>query len=152
MTPSADPAPPSSDAPPSSHASATPGSLRRPDEIGLARLVRRLRTIVRLWRLYWLRLEIRFVPSEAQRLFALTIVIGVLCGLAAVAFHFAIRKAEGLLIENAMSAHRSTWMAWTILTPMLGAMGCGALLQYVVPEARGSGIPRCGRPVAAAVM
>ncbi|HEY2407480.1 MAG TPA: chloride channel protein, partial [Polyangiaceae bacterium] len=34
------------------------------------------------------------------------------------------------------------WMLWTILVPTLGGLACGALLQYVVPNARGSGIPQ----------
>ena len=108
--------------------------------VGAAR--RRLKTFVRLWRLYWLRLELRIVPTEAQRLFALTMVIGVSCGLAAVAFHLAIDVAEHNLIDRAMAATGNSWMFWTILTPTLGGVVCGALLEYVVPEARGSGIPQ----------
>lgn len=33
-------------------------------------------------------------------------------------------------------------MVWTILVPTLGGIVCGALLYYVVPDARGSGIPQ----------
>ena len=64
----------------------------------------RLRVALRLRGLYLLRAEIRFVPTEAQRLFALTMVIGVWCGLAAVAFHLAITLASRALIEHAMAA------------------------------------------------
>lgn len=137
--PSADSEPPSAGPPSSSLKAAGRGFL---DVHPLRALFRRTRTVLRLWRLYWLRLQLRLVPSEAQRLFALTIVIGVLCGLAAVAFHFAIRIAEGLLIENAMTAPGVSWIPLTIVTPMLGALACGVLLQYVVPNARGSGIPQ----------
>jgi CIC family chloride channel protein len=105
-------------------------------------LARRLRIVLRLRRLYLLRLELRFVPSEAQRLFALTVAIGVLCGLAAVAFHLTIRFFEGLLIEPALSAPGRSWLGWTLAVPVLGGLLCGALLQYVVPNARGSGIPQ----------
>ena len=49
-----------------------------------------------------LRLFLRLAPSERQRVFVLTLVIGALCGLAAVAFHLAIQAAEGALIERAM--------------------------------------------------
>ena len=105
-------------------------------------LWRRLRLAVRLRGLYLLRAEIRFAPTEAQRLFVLTIVIGVVCGLAAVAFHVSIALASKALIDQAMSAPGQTWIGWTLVTPTLGAVGCGVLLQYVVPNARGSGIPQ----------
>jgi CIC family chloride channel protein len=85
---------------------------------------------------------VRLAPSESQRLFLLTIVIGGLCGLVAVAFHLAIAHAERLLIDSAMSAPGRSWMFWTVATPVLGGLLCGALLQYVIPTARGSGIPQ----------
>jgi CIC family chloride channel protein len=105
-------------------------------------IARRLRILLRLRRLYLLRFELRFVPTEAQRLFALTVAIGVLCGLAAVAFHLTIHFFEHHLIERAMSASGRSWLGWTIAVPVLGGLACGALLQYVVPNARGSGIPQ----------
>jgi CIC family chloride channel protein len=110
---------------------------------------RRLKALVRLWRprlrranVAALRLFLRALPSEQRRVFALTILIGVLCGLAAVAFHLSIRYAEGQLINRAMTAQGHSWVWWTILTPTLGGLFSGALLQYVVPDARGSGIPQ----------
>ena len=84
----------------------------------------------------------RLLPSESQHLFALTIVVGVVCGLVAVAFHLCIRGAESLLIDRALHAQGDTWMAWTILTPTLGGLVAGAILTWVVPGARGSGIPQ----------
>ena len=104
--------------------------------------VLRARAALRLWRLYRLRAELRFVPTETQRLFALTIVIGAFSGLAAVAFHVAIRFAEHQMIDRAMAAPGKWWLFWTLATPALGGLICGALLQYVVPQARGSGIPQ----------
>jgi CIC family chloride channel protein len=105
-------------------------------------LWRRLRVAMRLRGLYLLRAEIRFAPTEAQRLFFLTIVIGIVCGLTAVAFHVTITLASHVLIDRAMSAPGRTWIGWTLVTPTLGAILCGVLLQYVVPNARGSGIPQ----------
>ncbi|MGD0525562.1 MAG: chloride channel protein [Polyangiaceae bacterium] len=105
-------------------------------------LWQRVRRAVRLRSLYLLRAEIRFAPTEAQRLFFLTIVIGVVCGLAAVAFHETITLASHALIDQAMSAPGKTWIPWTLVTPTVGALLCGVLLQYVVPNARGSGIPQ----------
>jgi chloride channel protein, CIC family len=109
---------------------------------------RRLKVLMRLWRprvrranVAALRLFLRALPSERRRVFALTMLAGVLCGLAAVAFHLSIRYAEGQLIDRAMTAGRA-WVFWTLLTPTLGGLVSGALLQYVVPDARGSGIPQ----------
>jgi CIC family chloride channel protein len=101
-----------------------------------------VRVALRLRGLYLLRAEIRFAPTEAQRLFFLTIMIGIVCGLAAVAFHVSITLASHVLIDQAMSAPGRTWIGWTLATPTLGALACGVLLQYVVPNARGSGIPQ----------
>ncbi|HVU05905.1 MAG TPA: chloride channel protein [Polyangiaceae bacterium] len=109
---------------------------------GWSRVARRLRVLLRLRKLYLLRAEIRFAPTEAQRLLALTVVIGISCGFAAVAFHLLIRLLEHRLIEPAMAAPGRAWMAWTVATPLAGSLACGALLQYVVPNARGSGIPQ----------
>jgi CIC family chloride channel protein len=105
-------------------------------------LRRRLGSLLRLRKLYLLRAEIRFAPTEAQRLLGLTIVIGISCGVAAVGFHLLIRFTESHLIDVAMAAPGRSWIAWTLLTPFAGALACGALLQYVVPNARGSGIPQ----------
>jgi CIC family chloride channel protein len=106
------------------------------------KIARRVRAVLRLRKLYLLRAEINFAPSESQRLLALTVAVGIACGLAAVAFHLAIRTLESKLIDPAMDAGGWSWMVWTIATPTLGAMACGALLQYVFPNARGSGIPQ----------
>lgn len=111
----------------------------------ILRLRARLRLLRPRWRranLAALRFFLRVLPSERQRVFALTIVIGVLCGLAAVAFHLAIRATEQQLIGRAMSAPGQTWIWWTVLTPLLGGLLSGLLLQYVMPDARGSGIPQ----------
>lgn len=82
------------------------------------------------------------LPSEAQHLFALTLVVGVVCGLLAVAFHLAIRGAEALLIERAQHAEGAWGAAAMVLLPALGGLVAGALLTWVVPGARGSGIPQ----------
>jgi chloride channel protein, CIC family len=84
----------------------------------------------------------RHLVSEGRHLFALTLLVGVVCGLVAVAFHLAIRAAESLLIERAMHAPGSTWMVWTVVSPTLGGLLGGAALTYIVPGARGSGIPQ----------
>ena len=66
------------------------GRPRRERSSFATRVSKQARRALRLWRLYLLRLEIRLAPTEPQRLFLLTVAIGGLCGLAAVAFHFSI--------------------------------------------------------------
>ncbi len=95
---------------------------------------------VRGYRL-WLETKARFTPTEQQRLFGLTIVIGGICGLVAVAFHQSIRGVEALTIDRAYASSGDTWIAWVILVPTFGALISGVLLYYV-PGARGSGVPQ----------
>jgi CIC family chloride channel protein len=101
-----------------------------------------LRSRIPLLRLYALRAELRFAPTESQRLFILTVIIGIMCGFAAVGFHFAIAAGESLLIGPAMAASGRSWMLWGSLSPALGGLVSGILLKFVVPGARGSGIPQ----------
>jgi CIC family chloride channel protein len=103
---------------------------------------RLLRSRWRAFKLKVLRFFLRFVPKESQRVFILTLVVGAVCGLAAVAFHLAIIKTEDLLINAALAAPGYKWVWLTILTPTLGGLLSGVLLAYVVPGARGSGIPQ----------
>jgi CIC family chloride channel protein len=84
----------------------------------------------------------RRVPGERQRLLALTIVSGGLCGLAAVAFHVSVGWLEALWIEPATHAPGHAWIWWTILAPALGGAAAGLGLVYLVPAAAGSGIPQ----------
>jgi chloride channel protein, CIC family len=107
----------------------------------LPSLVARLRRLLRLRRLYFLRAELRWAPTQSQRLFALTVIIGVVCGLAAVAFHVSLRVASQLMIERALTAPGYTWIAATLIVPTVGAVLSGILLAYA-PNARGSGIPQ----------
>jgi CIC family chloride channel protein len=85
---------------------------------------------------------LRFAPSEPQRLFALTLVIGAVCGLAAVGFHLSIRGLENAGIEALSTDRPPGWMAWVVVLPVAGGVISGLLLRYVVPAARGSGIPQ----------
>jgi len=73
---------------------------------------------------------------------ALTIAVGIACGLVAVAFHEAIGFAENLLILPVVRDRPSGWIARTLALPTIGGLGAGAVLTYVIPAARGSGIPQ----------
>jgi len=89
--------------------------------------------------LAWL---MRRMPSERQRLLAVTIVAGGLCGLAAVAFHLSILGLETLFINRANSAPGYNWIWLTILCPTVGGAVAGLGLTYLAPAAAGSGIPQ----------
>ncbi|MGF1448683.1 MAG: chloride channel protein [Opitutales bacterium] len=93
----------------------------------------------RLWRNVpdWLRLHL----TDSQRFFLLCIVCGVLCGLAAVSFHLSITGLFKVVQAFAGSMGESKW-AVLILAPALGGLIVGLLLQYVAPNAAGSGIPQ----------
>lgn len=82
------------------------------------------------------------LSNERQRLFAVTILAGGLCGLAAVAFHLTIGALEKLLIDRANAGHGYTWIVWTILSPALGGLIVGVGLTFWAPGATGSGIPQ----------
>lgn len=108
----------------------------RPSPIERARGLRR--TIDR-----WLLVAIdRATPSEQNRLFGLTLVVGAACGLAAVAFHLAIRLAERAMLANALELRGPASLVAVVLTPALGALVAGIVLQRYAPDARGSGIPQ----------
>jgi CIC family chloride channel protein len=85
---------------------------------------------------------LRRMPTERQRMLAVTILAGALCGLAAVAFHISIMLLEALLINRANAASGYRWIAWTILCPTLGGLVAGVGLTYFAPAAAGSGIPQ----------
>ncbi len=82
------------------------------------------------------------MPNERQRLLAITIVAGGLCGLSAVAFHISCAHLYTFLIDRATGSRGHAWIWWTILTPALGGLVVGLGLTYWVPAAAGSGIPQ----------
>jgi H+/Cl- antiporter ClcA len=68
---------------------------------------------------------LRRMPSERQRLLAVTILAGGLCGLAAVAFHLSIMGLEALFIDRANTASGHSWIWWTIVSPAIGGLVAG---------------------------
>lgn len=114
---------------------ASPSSTREPR-------LRRLSALFLKWRAFALRAELRIAPTEPQRLFVLTLLIGIVCGLAAVGYHEAIFFATHRLVDRALAARGRSWIGWTIVSPAAGGLVCGLLLRYVFPGARGSGIPQ----------
>src|SRR5262249_17345476 len=83
----------------------------------------------------------RFSTAQ-QRLFGLVLVIGAVCGLVAVLFDISIRSMERHFIAPMERLDGLEQIFYTLSVPTLGALGAGLLLYYLVPEARGSGIPQ----------
>src|SRR5689334_19016141 len=102
----------------------------------------RFRQTTRAANMSLLRAFLRLVPAESHRVFALTLIVGALCGGSAVLFHLAILAVGARVIDRAMAAPSPHWLWLTILIPTAGGLLSGALLYYVVPGARGSGIPQ----------
>jgi len=108
----------------------------------LGELLRRLRKRGRSVNLTLLRLFLRVVPSESHRVFGVALAAGAFCGLAAVSFHLAIIAAENILIGRAFHASGQSRVWLIILIPTIGALLSGLILQFIVPGARGSGVPQ----------
>ncbi len=97
----------------------------------------------------WRKAEIRILQTfgrfglEPKRIFLFwSIAIGAVCGLVAVSFHLLIQKVTALLFGAPdFVASNAGWLRF-LWIPGAGALVAGIFLQYVVPEARGSGIPQ----------
>src|SRR6202008_2965180 len=73
---------------------------------------------------------------EEQIFLALTIIIGIIAGLAAVLFTLSIQGTKTVLFGMSPSPLR------LLLTPTLVSLVTGFLLAKFFPEARGSGVPQ----------
>ncbi len=101
----------------------------------------------------WYRIELRATRffdrlglPENQKLFLITLIVGAVCGLVAVSFHLLIMAMERNIIRHVFVAYERgfNWKfaALALLIPTLGGLIVGLLLQFWVPDARGSGIPQ----------
>jgi CIC family chloride channel protein len=84
----------------------------------------------------------RLPLSENQKLHLLTFLIGGLCGLAAVAFHWLLESLQNRVIYHIADTVSPWRPALLILVPAGGGLVAGAALYFYAPEARGSGIPQ----------
>jgi CIC family chloride channel protein len=79
---------------------------------------------------------------RSEGLLLIAIVISLVCGSAAVVLHRAIEMVARLLHTGGEGLDGPWRPAIVVLTPAVGGLCAGLLLRYLVPEARGSGIPQ----------
>lgn len=80
--------------------------------------------------------------TDAQRFMVLCMIVGLLCGLAAVAFHLAIHQLFEWLWESAQRQNPLGFCAVLLLAPTLAGLAVGIAVRNYAPEAAGSGIPQ----------
>lgn len=88
------------------------------------------------------RLFNRLPLRESQKLHVLTFLIGGLCGLAAVLFHWLLEFFQAGIIYRVASSAGPFRPLLLIVVPAAGGLLAGAALYFYAPEARGSGIPQ----------
>ncbi len=88
------------------------------------------------------RLFNRIPLSESQKVYILTLLIGGLCGLAAVTFHELLDFLQNNIIYRAAGSGGWARVALLLLIPPLGGLIAGAGIHFLAPEASGSGIPQ----------
>ena len=84
----------------------------------------------------------RIPLQDQQKLYVLTLLIGGVCGLAAVLFHLLLDYFQGQLIYRAAAVPHWWRIPLVLLVPAVGGLIAGAGLYFYAPEARGSGIPQ----------
>ena len=80
--------------------------------------------------------------TDDQRFMVLCMVVGLLCGLGAVAFHFAIHHLFHWLWHAAEAQNSLGFWAVMLLAPTLAGLAVGIAVRNYAPEAAGSGIPQ----------
>src|SRR5215470_15699880 len=88
------------------------------------------------------RLFNRLPFRENQKIYILTLLIGAICGLAAVCFHMLLDFFQEHIIYAAAAIPHWWRVPLVIAIPSLGGLVAGAGLYFYAPEARGSGIPQ----------
>ncbi|HYX28952.1 MAG TPA: chloride channel protein [Pyrinomonadaceae bacterium] len=83
----------------------------------------------------------RIPVTENQKIYLLTMIIGCVCGLAAVCFHLLLDFFQNHLIYRAATIPR-WWIPLLLCIPAIGGLISGAGLYFYAPRARGSGIPQ----------
>jgi chloride channel protein, CIC family len=91
----------------------------------------------------WARQALNRLPlREQQKIYILTLLIGGICGLAAVLFHLLLDVFQDHIIYHTAAIANWWHIPLLIAIPALGGLIAGAGLYFYAPEARGSGIPQ----------
>ncbi|MBK1826916.1 chloride channel protein [Haloferula rosea] len=80
--------------------------------------------------------------SDGQRFGALCVLAGLLCGLTAVLFHYAIHHLFHWLWHEASTRDPREFAIILLAAPTLAGLAVGIGVQFFAPEAAGSGIPQ----------
>jgi chloride channel protein, CIC family len=86
----------------------------------------------------WMRKRL----NDGQRFLALCVIVGFLCGLAAVAFHYCIHHLFTGLWHLAEKHDPLVFCGIMLAAPALGGLIVGLVVQHLAPDAAGSGIPQ----------
>lgn len=100
------------------------------------------RSLYRVWRRKFANFMEGLALSRQHRFHVLAVVIGLLSGLTAVAFHKSIHWSEDNFIYRMSELPGWMAIAGLILMPAMGGLVVGFLLKHWAPEAAGSGIPQ----------
>ena len=100
------------------------------------------RTIYRSARKWITRFMESLALNQRRRFHVLALVIGVMSGLSAVAFHQSIHWAENNWIHRIKDLPGWMGIVGLITLPAFGGLLVGFLIKYWAPEAAGSGIPQ----------
>ncbi len=80
--------------------------------------------------------------NDGQRFLALCVLVGFLCGLAAVAFHLSIHHIFEWLWKQAEHRDPVWFCAILLAAPTFGGLMVGLVVHHFAPDAAGSGIPQ----------
>ena len=80
-------------------------------------------------------------PGMTRRLLALSILVGLITGLASVAFNWLIRSVWVLSYGADDSRLEWPWRLSVLVVPAIGGLLVGPMVTYLAPEAKGHGVP-----------
>ncbi len=86
----------------------------------------------------WMRRRL----SDGQRFLALCVAAGLLCGLAAVAFHLSIHGVFSWLWDQAAGRDPLWFCGILLAAPTFAGLVTGLVVKFICPTAAGSGIPQ----------
>jgi CIC family chloride channel protein len=86
----------------------------------------------------WMRTRL----NDGQRFLVLCVLVGLLCGLMAVAFHYSIHYLFDWLWNQAVTRDPVWFCVIMITAPTLAGLLVGLVVRFYAPETAGSGIPQ----------